>query len=166
MSQAKNTHPEVHPRTQTPEITRVNHRHRLQSFMKFCYDFDRKILLNVFAKLTIKRAVHMRQGSRDIQFTSICPSSIFSADHDSLSRHVTWPNHVSFHLLTFARRGSCGPTTGCRARSTFLWVHRNLLWQLSRNLQSFKLLAKMMVSHCQIPFSLAIAEAILMQTSA
>ena len=23
--------------------------------------------------------------------------------------------------------------TGCRARSTFLWVHRNLIWQLSRD---------------------------------
>ena len=25
------------------------------------------------------------------------------------------------------------PTTGCGARSTLLWVHRNLLWQLSRD---------------------------------
>ena len=25
------------------------------------------------------------------------------------------------------------PTTGCRARSTSLWVHRNLFWQLSRD---------------------------------
>ena len=25
------------------------------------------------------------------------------------------------------------PTNGCRARSTSLWVHRNLLWQLSRD---------------------------------
>ena len=25
-------------------------------------------------------------------------------------RHVTCPNHATFHLLTVARRGSCGPT--------------------------------------------------------
>ena len=25
------------------------------------------------------------------------------------------------------------PTTGCRARSTSLWVHRNIFWQLSRD---------------------------------
>ena len=30
---------------------------------------------------------------------------------------------------TLSRR----PTTGCRARSTSLWAHRNLLWQLSRD---------------------------------
>ena len=29
---------------------------------------------------------------------------------ERLSWHVTCPNHASFHLLTVARRGSCGPT--------------------------------------------------------
>ena len=28
---------------------------------------------------------------------------------------------------------SIRPTTGCRARSTSLWTHRNLFWQLSRD---------------------------------
>ena len=28
---------------------------------------------------------------------------------------------------------STRPTTGCEARSTSLWVHRNLFWQLSRD---------------------------------
>ena len=28
---------------------------------------------------------------------------------------------------------STRPTNGCRARSTSLWVHRNVFWQLSRN---------------------------------
>ena len=34
---------------------------------------------------------------------------------------------------------SIKPTTGCRARSTSLWIHRNLFWQVSRdgNLHGF-----------------------------
>ena len=44
-----------------------------------------------------------------------------------LSKPSAWGNFSVSHTW------STKTMTGCRARSTFMWVHRNLFWQLSRD---------------------------------
>ena len=52
---------------------------------------------------------------------------------DSEKKDPGFQNHVQEETSPYLLLGAQDSVTGCSARSTSLWVHRHLFWQLSRD---------------------------------
>ena len=88
---------------------------------------------------TIQHLNYSRQESEkhNLQFIFLShPSSSMAVEHRPClltEKKIQAFETKCLRKLLCISTWSPRPTTGCRARSTSFWVHRNLFWQLSRD---------------------------------